>query len=158
MPRKEKKEVIIQPEITREEVKAFEKELEDYKNSVSLDCPINFYGQLVSWCAAENRELSQEEAERRGLVINEYIGGCHWSVVSYCLANKIISEKGIILKNWTEFNRKWRALKELKEARVFANKMNTPPINLEEMKKGIVKDFGPESPEEDLISVEDLPF
>jgi hypothetical protein len=106
--------------------------------------------------------LSREEAEQRGLVINPILGGAHASVIAYALVNNIISKKDdcwyLINGRWDEFNRKWKALKDLKESRAFANKVNTPPVDLGEMKKGIAKDFGPESPEEDLISVDDLPF
>lgn len=115
-------------ELTLEEIKEFERELEDYKKSTMLNCSLDFYG----------RPLGNQE-RFNGIVVNEILGGVHWSVIDFCLKNKIMGkynngkifivaetyerEKQCITKAYDDFIVKWRELEKLKEKRLYAADM-----------------------------------
>mgnify|MGYP001558605055 CR=1 FL=1 len=156
MPRKQKQQVVIhKPELTRDEVREFERELEDWKLSAVMSNPLEYYG----------RPLKDQE-KFNGFVISEVIGGVHWSVVDYAQKNHCIGkrkngwvvitegrepigDKGemwFVTRAYDAFIRKWKALDDLKNKRAYAEKQG-----LEELENLDVKSSIPD----DLFSVED---
>lgn len=129
---KKLEEEIKKPELSDEEIKIFEKELENYRLTAELDNSLEFYGRPLK---------NQEEFE--GYVVNDILGGVHWSLVDYCWKNKIIVKNrqkkwcvaadyverqfnggGICkTKAYNEFIEKWQGLEKLKERRLYANDM-----------------------------------
>ncbi len=124
--KKQTTEPIERLQIPDEEVKRFEKELEDYReqNSQSLmgdKWKLSFYGHPLP-----------DQSKFSGWVMNELLGGVHWSVVKYCLEKGVIrrSKNGIfsfiiIFTNekkgeidqycaYKQFIPKWLALRDLK--------------------------------------------
>ncbi len=125
-----KLEEFKKPELTDDEIKEFERELGNYQLTAEIENPLEFYGQPF------------DQFKFNGYVINDILGGVHWSVVDYCLKNKIIGrhrdgswfvvaeiyEKGkqdgqCITKAYNEFMEKWRGLENLKGRRLYARDM-----------------------------------
>lgn len=129
MSKKEQPEQVVPQavQISDDAVKAFERQLDDYKAGAIRDHELDYYGRPVSGSM--------------DFVSNEIIGGAHWSVVKYCLQNKIIGrdEKGWyvvaeVLENRTggrcetaaydRFNAHWKALYDLRARRLYVQDKN----------------------------------
>lgn len=129
MFRKKQQEIekIIRPELTDDEIKEFERELEDYKQSATLDKDLSFYGYPI-----------KDQEQFNGYVCNDILGGVHWSVIDYCRKNKILGRykdgrwfiMAEVYEKWgggkcatTAYNyflERWCGLKNLKERRRYA--------------------------------------
>ena len=112
----------------KEEIREFEKELENYRQQVKLERPIEFYGY--------------PSKIKKGYVFNEILGACHWSVVQYCIDNRILDRRGdrwvligqmeirkinrnetkevLIPVNYFEFKPKWDGLQKLNRQENYA--------------------------------------
>ena len=130
MPRKQIQENLIRPELTNEEIQEFGQRLENWKLSAVMDCPLEYYGRPLN-----------DQMKFNGFVINEIIGGVHWSVVDYAQKNNCIGKKNNgwfvvaeVLEKWqngivtteayTFFMRHLLALSNLKNKRSYAEKKN----------------------------------
>ena len=104
---------------------AFEKELEKLKNA-ELSGPIEFYGKFFSSKCPE-------------IVINDILGGVHWTIVQYALRRGFISRdkngnwaivshsldpKEPAISEYLEFAQKLKALKDLSGRRNFVAAQN----------------------------------
>jgi hypothetical protein len=112
----------------REEIKVFEKMLEDLKEKASLINPIEYYGS----------PLTTEKF--KGCVLNDLLGGVHWTTVAYAIREKMIERKIVCervywsivndsieedhpnIERFKEFEKKLKALAELRSKRVYAEK------------------------------------
>jgi len=137
-------------ELTNDEIKEFEKELENYKNNLILPKELSFYG---------NPFLNQEKFN--GYVANDILGGVHWSIIHYCLKNQIIGKSkagnwfvvaefipSFYVQSGTEtaktkafedFMFKWRALKKLKDMRLYAKDKENESFGIYRIQK-IIKE------------------
>ena len=113
--------------LTDEEIKEFERELEDYKGTTLFDNSLEYYG-----CPLKNQK------DFSGYVLNPVLDGVHWSVVKYCLDKGIIKRYKdgrftwlIALEDSKDFTRildcpykefmpKWKGLQDLKQRRLYA--------------------------------------
>ncbi len=119
-------------EMTDEEVKEFERELEGYE-SQHLTNELRFYGEPLN------------EEKFPGVVMNEILGGVHWSVVAYALEKGAIGKgpKGWFVnaeilekrqggrcetKVYNYFMFKYKALQNLRERRRFAKKKESESL------------------------------
>lgn len=125
---KKKEDTGFQPvQITDEQAKAFERQLETYKLSAIRDHGIEYYGRPIPGSA--------------DMVGNEIIGAAHWSVVKYCLENKIIGRRegswyvvAEVLENrpggrcetaaYDRFIALWKALYDLRSRRLYIQDKN----------------------------------
>lgn len=71
----------LKNELDREEVKKFERFLEDLKGEIQKLQPIEYYGYPM-------KKLD-------GWVLNQLLGGVHWTVVAYALRERIISRRDV---------------------------------------------------------------
>ncbi|MDE2218704.1 MAG: hypothetical protein KGJ58_04680 [Patescibacteria group bacterium] len=122
--------------LTREDIKSFEKELEDYKNSHRKSPNPDYYGTVLTTKSGKE------------FIANKILGKCEWWEVAYCLNNKIISHRQDGLwrivsetaynsynppsttrvEAWGQFAPKWRALQELREKRRYAEEKDKESI------------------------------
>lgn len=130
MKKQQIEENLIIPELTDDEIREFEQELENYKLSAKMFNELSYYGQPLK---NQDRFL--------GYVNNSILGGVHWSVIDYCLKNSILRKNRF--SNWfsvaevyermpggrcetnayDRFIKKWRGLKDLRERRLYASDM-----------------------------------
>jgi len=133
---------IIKAELTDEEIKEFEKELERYKLSVVLENPLDYFGVPL-----------RNQDKFPGFINNQILGGVHWSVVNYCLENKIIGKNrfgswfvaaevyerkpgGRCETNaYNRFIEKWRGLNDLKNRRLYAADIETERFGGERLER-----------------------
>ncbi len=155
-------------EITEEEVKEFEQELESYKVSAIMDKSLDYYGWPL-----KKQDLFP------GYIVNSILNGVHWSVIKYCLENQIIGRRDwneswfivaevlqthingnndVRIEAWSNFKQKWEGLKKLKYKRNSEKKYKDFTFNLEKQEEKSLELIEKMSFEENDIKPEDLPF
>jgi len=173
--------------LTDDDIKNFEKELEDFKQSTLFEGAegnqeLSFYGRPL-----------RNQTDFNGYVVNDSLGACHYSVVAYCLKNGIVkrhangdfvwlvayedsfNEKGqkdglrLLDCPYKTFIEKWKGLKDLKDRRHFAEDKESEGLGfgekdrirkiLDEQKPNIGRIFSEnKSPEEVLKNIEQKSF
>lgn len=127
----------------------FEMILDSLKDSMQMSHPIEYYGS----------PLNQDKLP--GMVLNQMLGGVHWTAVQYALDNQLIGRRGTDLVYWSiltptrnfndpgispdlsefcEFEAKLKALADLKSRRSYAQKMNTQSLeSLDNLKESLME-------------------
>ena len=101
----------------RQMIRDFETFLEKLKTEIQSDQPIEYYGSPIT------------SDKYPGYVVNELLGGVHWTAVEYALQNKIVSRNtgpytswAIYTGPWEEFRAKIDTLTELRGRRQYAER------------------------------------
>ena len=131
----------------RQKIKRFEREIKEAEKW-ELENDMDFYGEPVSTIPAFRNK--QEVKLRDGLVNNEILGLCHWSLVAYCLKNFIIGRKkgnsailwSVRYPNGKDYFDKMASLSALMARRTRASQYEKQEIDkLEEDKESLINEI-----------------